>query len=236
MPGVMRSGLTFLRRIIMSDITNKDYEEAAKALSTIAYLIEQKKDPAHEFMSLDLRMNQSKIVKTDLDRDYNFVRIPVSPDDFPMIYAVSLLGIVASDRDYLMEYGEILRNLPKIPNVSFMEKPPARPAYWREKTVEWGKTFLAQFVHEFRNLVCAKGGTYGKIRSQYKGIPQAVAAAASTAVISSLGVTEPMALGVATLAVLSVGSVTKNAFCKSTEEEILKAIDDKLSKRRSRKK
>jgi hypothetical protein len=219
----------------MSNITKNDYEEAAVALSTVADLLREMNDPAHEFMGLDLQMNQSRIAKIELDHEYNFVRIPVSPDDFPLRYTVSLLGIAANDRDYLREYGETLRRLPKLPNVFFREKTPNRPPNWEDKTVEWGKVFLAQFLHEFRDLICAKGGAYGKIRSQYKGIPHAVAAAAATATISSLGITGPMALGVATLAVLSIGSVTKNALCKSTEEQILRDIDDRLSTRRNTK-
>ena len=143
---------------------------------------------------------------------------------------MSLLGIVAEDRQYFAEYAAILEKLPRISGVYFREKPPERPVDWRRKTAAWGREFLAQFAREFRGLICDSDGAYEKVKRDYAGIPQAVAAAATTAAIMSLGVSGPMALGVATLAVLSVTSVTKNAFCKSTEMEVLRAIDEKIAK------
>jgi hypothetical protein len=43
-----------------------------------------------------------------------------------------------------------------------------------------------------------------------------------------------MALGIATLVLLILAQATKNAFCKMTDDEVLKAIDDKVKSDRKR--
>jgi len=206
-----------------------DYEEAALALSDVAYLLESSEDLAQSLFGLDLAMLSNDIVKCDVNESHEFIRTAADVETFPVFRAVSLLGIVAEDREYLAEYATVLKNLPRVAGLHFREKPPERPAGWRRKTAAWGREFLVQFAREFRRLVCEDKGVYAKIKREHAGIPQAVAAAATTAAIASLGVSGPMALGVATLAVLSVTSVTKNAFCKSTEAEVLQAIDEKLA-------
>ncbi len=43
-----------------------------------------------------------------------------------------------------------------------------------------------------------------------------------------MGISNPIALGVSTLVLLSLSQATKNAFCKMTDSEVLNAISDKV--------
>jgi hypothetical protein len=104
-----------------------------------------------------------------------------------------------------------------------------RPLMFPPKSVEWGRQFIRTVLAEVRETVCGDKGTYAALRKEYDSYVKAFAVSISSSIMNLLGVSEPMALGLATLVLLILVSATKNAFCKMTDKEVLEAIDKKVT-------
>lgn len=103
-----------------------------------------------------------------------------------------------------------------------------------DKAYEWGMQFLKQVLCEVRVIVCTRSKEYARLRKEAGSYPKAFAVAVSAGVMNTLGVTSPMALGIATLVLLALAQATKNAFCKMTDEDVIKAIDEKVGATRAK--
>ena len=93
---------------------------------------------------------------------------------------------------------------------------------------------MKEILKEVRVLVCdAKvRKRHGLVNfSDYKAYPRALGVSLSTVIMTKLGVTEPMAIGIATLVILSLAQATQNAFCNMTDAEVVVKIEAKKRKR-----
>jgi hypothetical protein len=135
---------------------------------------------------------------------------------------IQILGTAANDPQYLANQQRLLD---ATPNVDYMTILP-------DKAYEWGKQFLLQTLREVREIICTNSGEYANLKNEYKSYPKAFAVAVSTALMAKLGASSPMALGIATLVLLSLAQATKNSFCKMTDEQVIKKIDRTVDKRR----
>jgi hypothetical protein len=124
------------------------------------------------------------------------------------------LGTAAVKPDYLASQQRVVDASPN--HDFYLGLPP--------EASEWGVRFLKEILQELRTAVCARNSPYSKLKADYKSYPKAFAVAVATTTLSSVGITGPMALGVATFVLLVLGAATKNAFCKMTEEEALEAV------------
>lgn len=88
----------------------------------------------------------------------------------------------------------------------------------------WGLGFLREILKEIRAIICTKKGAAGVNLKDYKNYPRGIAAALAAVIVRKIGVEEPMALGLATFALIAVANATKNAFCKMTDDEVLIAL------------
>jgi hypothetical protein len=104
-----------------------------------------------------------------------------------------------------------------------------------DQALEWGRQFIGQILKEIRAVVCENSKEYLKYKKEYRSYSKAFAVAVSSAVLNSLGITGPLALGLATVTLLVLAHATQNAFCKMTDEEVLKAIESKVEADRQRK-
>ena len=76
---------------------------------------------------------------------------------------------------------------------------------WPEGSYEWGKAFLLQILSEIREVICSgRNSKYRELQKQYDSYPKAFAVATSTSIASVLGVTQPWALGLSTLVLLTL--------------------------------
>jgi hypothetical protein len=84
----------------------------------------------------------------------------------------------------------------------------------------WGKEFIGELLRSLRNIIC-KNNQLPRM-SQYHVYPEAVFAAIAAEIMQRTGHTESMALGLATLILMILARITKEAFCKMTDDEVLK--------------
>ena len=96
------------------------------------------------------------------------------------------------------------------------------------KAFEWGMAFLIQILKEVRSVICGEQthgrGSLVKL-SDYRAYPKALGVSLSTSIMAQFGVNEPMAIGIATLVLLTLAQATKDAFCQMTDEEVLKTLN-----------
>ena len=89
--------------------------------------------------------------------------------------------------------------------------------------------FLWEYLAGLRELICGKPGKKAKRTTDdslphENSYPYAVATAVASWIMHSLGVSSPVALGLATLILIKLAKTTKNAFCKMTDAEVLASI------------
>ena len=82
---------------------------------------------------------------------------------------------------------------------------------------QWAYNFATLFFTEIRDAICRDEKAHSVEGLTARGAASAVAGWA----VSALGLSNPIAFGVATLIVLVLGSALRSAFCTATQEEIL---------------
>jgi hypothetical protein len=133
--------------------------------------------------------------------------------------SLAWIGTVARDREFLARQQ---RMVDSTPNTLYMLSLPPGAA-------EWGKGFLKEILRGIRKAICTESAEYSGLKKEYVGYPKAFAVAASSAVLSSLGISSAMALGLATLVLLVLAQATKDAFCRMTDDDVLKSIEEKVA-------
>ncbi|NOT53686.1 MAG: hypothetical protein HOP18_03685 [Deltaproteobacteria bacterium] len=131
---------------------------------------------------------------------------------------VEFLGVITTKPDFVARQQVLVESTPDrsyrlgIPNEAF----------------EWGLKFLKEILKEVRVLVCeerARKKTGLVSLSDYKAYPKALGVSLATAIMTKLGVNEPMAIGIATLVLLSLAQATKNAFCTMTDAQVIETLN-----------
>lgn len=87
---------------------------------------------------------------------------------------------------------------------------------------EWGKQFLVENLREVRRAICED-------RKESSDIIEPAVASLTVLFMGWLGISEPEALGVATLFFLGMMRVTRNRFCRMNDSEILAKYEKKSS-------
>ena len=98
----------------------------------------------------------------------------------------------------------------------------------------WGVRFLQEIPKEVRALICDKKARRkaGLVNfKDYRAYPKALGVSLATVITTKLGVTEPMAIGIATLVLLTLAQVTTDTFCKMTDEQVVETIKSKDPKK-----
>lgn len=134
-------------------------------------------------------------------------------------FAIEYLGVIVGDPEFARKQ-QLLTEAAD--NVAWSLSLP-------EMAGQWGTKFLAEILNEIRQAICGHKRKGKAVRavldlSDRETYTKAIGASVATIVMGRLGVTEPVAIGVATLALITVGNATKNAFCTMTEQEVLDAI------------
>ncbi len=135
---------------------------------------------------------------------------------------VELIGAAVSKPEVFADQRRLRE---RNPNARFIMRLP-------DEAYEWGKKFIREVLKEVRKSVCAKQGEYSKLREEYVNYPKALATAISAAVFNVLGVADPIGLGIATLILLTLSRVTRNAFCNMTDDQVIQSIDAKVTESR----
>jgi hypothetical protein len=99
-----------------------------------------------------------------------------------------------------------------------------------------GREFLISIFKEIRDLICGRSEQYRELQKKYKSYPYVFAVSVSAVVLRELHVSEPMAMGIASLCLLTLAQVTRNAFCRMTEAEFGSAVDKKLAEEKAKEK
>ncbi|MBI3965325.1 MAG: hypothetical protein HY329_06790 [Chloroflexi bacterium] len=86
---------------------------------------------------------------------------------------------------------------------------------------EFGRRFLVECLKEIRTKVCGAGKMSAQSLLTKGGI-----AGAATWIAAHFGLTDPASIALATTLLLTVTDVTKKSFCRMTDDEVLKAIDE----------
>jgi hypothetical protein len=92
---------------------------------------------------------------------------------------------------------------------------------WRVR-VEWAKGLIREFLSEIREQICGKG----KKPSNLGIKSQSLVAGIAVALAHKFGFDGPYASGVAVLILMAIANATKKSFCKMTDEEVLRALED----------
>lgn len=79
-------------------------------------------------------------------------------------------------------------------------------------------SFFLILLDELRGIICGKGKTPKKLGTNSQAVLTALAAAATP----KLGISDPTAMGVTVLMLITLGRATKKAFCKMSDLEELK--------------
>lgn len=134
----------------------------------------------------------------------------------PMSFESSLqyLGTLTNNPDFLAAQYEYVKAHPE--RHFYTGLPP--------EAVEWGLRFLEQILAELRKAICSKDSEYSKLKTEYKSYPKAFATALASSTLASIGISGPVALGVATFVLIVLATATKNAFCNMTNQEALEAV------------
>lgn len=85
---------------------------------------------------------------------------------------------------------------------------------------QWAIAFVTQFFTEVRDAICRDEKAHSVEGLTARGAASAVAGWA----VAALGLSNPIAFGIATLVVLVLGSALRSAFCTTTREEILASV------------
>jgi len=139
---------------------------------------------------------------------------------------IGILGTAVTAPRFLEEQQ---RHIDANPNLMFATRLP-------ESAFQWGRQFVKEFLREIRKTICANNAESSQLKEEYQSYAKAFAVAGSAVVLDMLGVAGPMALGITTLLLLTLSRATKNAFCKMTDEEVLRAIDTEVREHQEMKK
>jgi hypothetical protein len=91
-------------------------------------------------------------------------------------------------------------------------------AYARGNTaLKWGRDFIIEILKELREAICGR-------KNSEQARPQITGYAYSHcgSIMAHLGVSNPTALGLAVLVLLSIGNASKKVFCRNTTPAALK--------------
>jgi hypothetical protein len=144
----------------------------------------------------------------------------------PLEETLSLLGMATTAQKTLIER-HLFFEAPK--NYEFKDEFPRQFAHL-------GREFLTSIFKEIRDLICGKSEQYRELQKKYKSYPYAFAVSVSAVVLRELHVSEPMAMGIASLCLLTLAQVTRNAFCRMTDAEFGAAVDKKLAEEMAKEK
>jgi hypothetical protein len=95
---------------------------------------------------------------------------------------------------------------------------------WCSSTVN---RFVILFLSEIRQIICTDKKA-GRIAKTSKVSAGSVVSGLTAWITSKFGVTDPIALGVATAVLLSIVYATKGAFCKMTDDEVKKEVNKRV--------
>lgn len=159
----------------------------------------------------------------------------VDPDGSVSLKAtIEILGTAVRDPAFLAHQHPVTTGTSVVESYTTMSN--RRMTYMTilpDKAYEWGMQFLQQVLREVRLIVCTRSKEYARLRKEAGSYPKAFSVAVSAGVMNALGVTSPMALGIATLVLLAFAQATKNAFCKMTNGDVLRAIGIKVATARA---
>ena len=146
---------------------------------------------------------------------------------FGELALVQHLGVAVADRVFAASQQELIEATPN--------------RYYRlgipDRAFEWGVKFIKEILKEVRLLICNEKARKkaGFDLSDYKSYPRAMGISLASVITAKLGVTEPMAIGIATLVLLSIAQAVKNAFCTMTDDQVIEVIQSKEAQSHSRK-
>jgi hypothetical protein len=83
--------------------------------------------------------------------------------------------------------------------------------------------FVERFFYSVREMVCTNEGA--KSAKAVDLSAKGVATALASSLVSSLGVSSPIAIGVVAVSLIVIGTAAKSAFCQMTKSEIVSAFD-----------
>ena len=81
-------------------------------------------------------------------------------------------------------------------------------------------SFFIILMSELRTVICGKGKNPKKLGTN----SQAVLTALAAAITRKIGITDPTAMGIAVLMLITLGAATKKAFCKMSDIDALNAV------------
>jgi hypothetical protein len=89
------------------------------------------------------------------------------------------------------------------------------------KSIGGVSSFFLSILNEPRKIICGKGKNPKKFGSGSHAVLSGVAAA----IAKKFGISDPAAIGLAVLVLMTLGQATKNAFCKKKDTEVLKTLE-----------
>jgi hypothetical protein len=93
----------------------------------------------------------------------------------------------------------------------------------RSGAMNWAKEFLLRFVDEIRCHICTSG--LGERASEAVGVTAKGAASALAAwLVSTFAISNPIAIGIAALVLIVIGSSLKGAFCGMSNQELAREL------------
>lgn len=168
--------------------------------------------------TLEKLWNDTLLSKNELERSLNayfwiYAEAAKEKKSFVFGETLEIIGILSENPDYFIESSR--SNLSG--NELYRTRLPAM-------ALAWGMKFFKQFLKEIRKILCNK--KKGKVTfKEYKDIPKALIASLATSLMATLHITNPVAIGMATLIILIIATATKKALCTMTDEEVLKEIE-----------
>jgi hypothetical protein len=95
-----------------------------------------------------------------------------------------------------------------------------------QKGVVSVSSFFLTYLNEFRKIICGSRKSPTKLGKNTQAIISGLAAF----ITSKLGVSNPTAVGIAVLILLTLAQATKNTFCKMTDTDVYKSVRAEVEK------
>ena len=151
----------------------------------------------------------------DLSDQLRYSDDPINRELAQHLYPGPVLGF-SMRPPKIVALGSVVNKLqkPKRPTKSKRAKNPA------ETAEDWGKAFIFEIFNDLRKIICGKGKTPAKLGHKSTAVLTSLAAF----IAQYLGISNPTALGIAVLVLLSLGNATKTAFCRTTNADQIKKL------------
>jgi hypothetical protein len=94
-----------------------------------------------------------------------------------------------------------------------------------DKSRDLGIEFIQRVLRNIRDVICSKSNLAGKSKGSMD-IKQ-IATSIATAAAASVGISNPMILGMTVMVLLVVSRASHKAFCEMTEVELVESIKEK---------